>query len=477
MRIARPPGPHGARLYAGMLAGSSPTDYLTRVTARHPRIAHLRLGKEHVYVLGHPELVHELFVVHGRSTRKGRALERIRMLLGDGLLTSEGDLHREQRRRIQPALHGRRVTANADTMVSAALERDARWRALSGSSPADKAATGKAATGKAATGKAATGKAANPPTGESAEVDMAAEMAGLTLTVVGRALFGSDLRELTEQVADSLGVLLRGFQRHLLPGSDLLLRLPTRRRTDLAAAVHRLDRLVQQLIDERRATPPGPDLLSALLASIDDDSLVRDEVMTLLLAGHETTATALSWSWWLLSEHPDVTAWLHEEVDGYDPDDLAKGDLELLPRTRAVFAEAMRLYPPSWILGRRTLIDLELDGWTLPGGSLCVASQWVLHRDDRFWDAPRVFRPQRWITPDGRWDEAAPGQPRAAYFPFGLGSRVCVGLAFAWLEGVLVLAALARRWAPRTVPNHVVTIHPAVTLRPRHGVRMALHPR
>jgi cytochrome P450 len=133
-----------------MLAGGLPTDYLTRVTARHPRIAHLRLGKEHVYVLGHPELVHELFVVHGRATRKGRALERIRMLLGDGLLTSEGDLHREQRRRIQPALHGRRVTAHADTMVSTALERDARWRALSGARPANNAAANNAAADNAA---------------------------------------------------------------------------------------------------------------------------------------------------------------------------------------------------------------------------------------------------------------------------------------------------------------------------------------
>ncbi|MEQ7006491.1 cytochrome P450 [Actinopolymorpha sp. B17G11] len=476
MRIARPPGPHGVLLYAGLLASGSPTDYLTRVAARHPRVAHLRLGREHVYVLGHPDLVHELFVVHGRSTRKGRALERIRILLGDGLLTSEGELHRTQRGRIQPAMHGGRVAAYAETMVAAALEHDARWRILSGAGPAAEGTADTPVGGAVDTPVGGpVGATANAPA--PATVDMAEEMSGLTLTIVGRALFGSDLRELAKPVAESLGVLLRGFQRHVLPGSDLLLRLPTRRRAGLFAAVDRLDLLVRQLIDQRRAAPPGPDLLSALLTSIDDNSLVRDEVMTLLLAGHETTATALTWTWWLLSEHPEVATWLHEEVDGYDRDDLSSADLERLPRTRAVFAEALRLYPPSWILGRRTLVDLELDGWTLPAGSLCVASQWVLHRDPRFWNAPLEFRPQRWITREGRWDEAAPGQPRAAYLPFGIGSRICVGLAFAWMEGVLVLATLARRWAAQTLPDQVVAVRPAVTLRPRNGIRMSLHQR
>jgi cytochrome P450 len=480
-------------LYAGMLARGSPTDYLMRVTRRHPRLAHLRLGREHVYLLGHPDLVHELFVVNGRSTRKGRALERIRMLLGDGLLTSEGELHRTQRRRIQPALHGGRMAAYADTMVGAALECDARWRTRAGversghmmsdwtgDSMGD--TTGGAAVGPAAgaVGPAAgavgpAGGAVGPAGGAvGGTVDMAEEMSGLTLAVVGRALFGSDLRDLAEPVADALGVLLRGFQRHVLPGSDLLLRLHPRRKARLFDAVDRLDRLVRQVIDNRRSAPPGPDLLSALLASIDDDSLVRDEVMTLLLAGHETTASALTWTWWLLSEHPEVAAWLHEEVDTACRDGLSYDDLEQLPRTRAVFAEAMRLYPPSWILGRRTLVDLELDGWTVPAGSLCVASQWVMHRDRRFWDSPLEFRPSRWITREGCWDEGAPGQPRAAYLPFGIGSRICVGLAFAWTEGVVVLAWLASRWAPRTLPDQVVAVRPAVTLRPKDGIQMIL---
>ena len=445
-----------------MAARRDPTVYFEQVVRAHPRIAHLRLGREHVYVLGHPALVHELFVVRGRETRKGRALERIRMLLGDGLLTSEGDLHRQQRRRIQPALHGDRIAAYADAMVATAKEYDRRWRLRLPGSDGDR--DGDRDGGGSHGGAGAV------------ERDLATEMSGLTLKVVGRALFGSDLGEVSAPVAESLGTLLRGFQRHLLPGADLLLRLPTPGRARLFAAVDRLDAVVRQVIERRRDQPPGPDLLSELLAHMEDDTRVRDEVMTLLLAGHETTATALTWTWWLLSEHPEVARWLHEELDAF-ADAPSYADLDRLPRTRAVFAEAMRLYPPSWILGRRTLSDVTLDGWTLPAGSLCVASQWVLHRDERFWSAPLAFRPGRWITARGTFDEAAPGQPRGAYLPFGLGGRICVGLAFAWTEGVLVLATLARHWAPRLAPGQQVAVRAAVTLRPKHGMRMLLYPR
>ncbi len=439
-RVARPPGPRGRVLYAGLAARRDPTTYFERVIRDHPRLAYLRFGREHVYVLGDPALVHDLYVTKGRMTRKGRALERIKMLLGEGLLTSEGELHRTQRRLIQPALHGQRIAAYADAMVDAAHECATRWH-------------------------------------DGAELDLAREMSDLTLTVVGRALFGSELAHVTDQISESVTTLLRDFQRHLIPGSDLLLRLPTRRRARLFGAVDQLDRLIRQVIANRRAETPGADLLSALLSAMDDDTQVRDEAMTLMLAGHETTATALTWTWWLLSEHPEVARWLHEELDAVGGDRLTYADLERLPRTRAVFAESMRLYPPSWILGRRTLTDVELDGWTLPEGSLCVASQWVMHRDPRFWTEPLAFRPQRWITPDGRYDESAPGHPRGAYLPFGIGSRICVGLAFAWTEGVLVLATLARDWAPRLAAGQAVGLRPGITLRPKYGMRMVLHAR
>ncbi|SDT26619.1 cytochrome P450 [Actinopolymorpha singaporensis] len=442
-RVARPPGPPGALLYAGLALHREPPAYFLRIARRHPRLAHLRLGGEHVYVLSHPDLVHELFVTRGRDLRKGRTLERIRMLLGEGLLTSEGEWHRSQRRLVQPALQGDRLRAYAPVMVRAARDRAAGWR-------------------------------------DGLQVDLAREMSALTVAVVGEALFGTDLRDRSDEVADALGELMDGFSRRMLPGADLLLSVPSRGRARLFAAVDRLDALVRGMIAERRRRPLGSDLLSTLLeASADDGTAVRDEVMTLLLAGHETTASALSWTWWLLDRNPEAAAWLRAEVDAVaaDPARLTYADLDRLPRTRAVLAEAMRLYPPSWILGRRTLADVELDGWTLPAGSLCVTSQYALHRDPRFWAAPDAFAPARWIGRDGAFGEGVPGQPRAAYLPFGVGARICVGLGFAWTEGVLVLATLARRWAPQVAPGHRVRPQAAVTLRPNGGMPVVLHER
>lgn len=458
--MARPPGPPGALLYAGLALHREPPAYFLRIAHRHPRLAHLRLGGEHVYVLSHPDLVHELLVTRGRDLRKGRTLERIRMLLGEGLLTSEGEWHRSQRRLVQPALQGDRLRAYAPVMVRAARDRAAGWR-------------------------------------DGLQVDLAREMSALTVAVVGETLFGTDLRGRSAEVADALGELMDGFSRRMLPGADLLLSVPTRGRARLFAAVDRLDTLVRTMIAERRDRPRGPDLLSTLLdasagaagtgggsdagadGETDADAAVRDEVMTLLLAGHETTASALSWAWWLLDRNPEAAAWLHAEIDAVvtDPARLTYADLDRLPRTRAVLAEAMRLYPPSWILGRRTLVDVELDGWTLPAGSLCVTSQYALHRDPRFWAAPDAFAPARWIGSDGAFGEGVPGQPRAAYLPFGLGARICVGLGFAWTEGVLVLATLARRWAPQVPPGHRVRPQAAVTLRPSGGMPVVLRER
>jgi cytochrome P450 len=256
--------------------------------------------------------------------------------------------------------------------------------------------------------------------------------------------------------------------------------LPSTRR--LVGTGARLDALIDRLIAEHRSAGDRGDVLSMLLAARDPDGAampdrqIRDEVRTLMLAGHETTANALAWAWLLLDQHPAEAARLHAEIDrlpagpGYD-------DLPRLPGTRAVVAETMRLYPPAWVVGRRLLADVELAGWTVPARSIAVASQWVTHRDPRWWPDPLAFRPARWLDPAGRYDDTAPGQPRGAYFPFGLGRRVCIGESFAWTEATLALATLAQRWSPALRPNHPVDIRPAVTLRPAHGLPMTLHPR
>jgi cytochrome P450 len=445
--VARPPGPEiGPLEILRLLRARRPTDFLELAAAESPTLAHFRLGREHMYLLGTPELIRGLLLGHGRVTAKGRGLEQARLLLGHGLLTSEGDLHRRQRRLLQPAFHAERIRRYAEHMRAAAVELgDVRW-------------------------------------GAGDVRDVAADMADLTLRIVGRTLFDADLSGDATGVSGALALFLSHAQRTMLPGGPLLNRLPLPSTRRLMEAGAGLDRVVYRLIAEHRAAGDRGDILSTLLAARDEDGApmpdrqVRDEVLTLMLAGHETTANALAWAWLLLDRHPEAAGRLHAEVDAL-PGTPGYDDLDRLPWTRAVVAETLRLYPPAWVVGRRMLADVTLDGWTVPARSICMACQWVTHRDARWWTQPLAYRPDRWLTVDGRYDEAAPGQPRGAYFPFGMGRRVCIGESFAWTEAVLVLGALARAWAPALVPGHPVDVRPAITLRPAHGLRMTLYRR
>jgi cytochrome P450 len=447
-QVQRPPGPDiGPLEILRLMRTRRPTDFLEQAATDSPTLAHFRLGREHMYVLGTPELIRGLLLGHGRVTAKGRGLEQARRLLGQGLLTSEGDLHRRQRRLLQPAFHPDRIRTYANEMRAAAVDlpAGAGWR--------------------------------------DGEVrDVAAEMRGLTLRIVGRTLFATDLAADATGVATALTTFLGRAQRVMVPGGPLLNRLPLPSTRRLAEAGADLDRVVYRLIGEHRATGDRGDMLSMLLAARDDDGTampdrqVRDEALTLMLAGHETTANALAWAWLLLDRHPEAARRLHAEVDPL-PTAPTYDDLDRLLWTRAVVAETLRLYPPAWVVGRRMLADVTLDGWTVPARSICVASQWVTHRDPRWWTEPLAYHPERWLDAAGRYDENAPGQPRGAYFPFGLGRRVCIGESFAWTEAVLVLATMARDWAPTLVPGHPVDVRPAITLRPAHGLRMTLHRR
>jgi cytochrome P450 len=445
-RVARPPGPDlNAVEILRMMRSRRPTDLLEKVSAAGPTLGHFRLGAEHAYLLGTPELVRELFGPLGRVTRKGRGLEQARRVLGTGLLTAEGDLHKRQRRLIQPAFHDRKIASYAGVMTTAAADLGERWS-----------------------------------DGETR--DLAVDMAELTLRIVGHALFDTDLTTESARVSESLATFLRGSPRAMLPAATLLNRLPLPSSRRIAAADERMNALVYRLIEEHRRDGDRDDVLSMLLAARDEDGSampdrqIRDEVLTLLLAGHETTANALAWTWYLLDRNPAAAAALHREVDALaaDPSYATLGDL---PYARAVVAESMRLYPPAWVIGRRLLAGARIAGWSVPARSICVASPWVTHRDPRWWTDPAEHRPERWINPDGRYDDAAPGQPRGAYFPFGGGRRICIGESFAWTEAVLVLATLARRWAPALVPGHPIDIRPAITLRPAYGMRMVVHAR
>ena len=316
----RPPGPDlGPLELARMLRSRRMIDFLERAAADGPQLSHFRLGREHAYLVGTPELVRELFGTLGRVTAKRRGLEQSRRLLGQGLLTSEGDLHRRQRRLIQPAFHAGRIRSYANVMVSeaAGLPAAAGW----------------------------TGGAVR---------DVAVDMADLTFRIVGRTLFASDLAADSPAVAGALAEFLGRYGRALVPGGPVLNRLPLPSTLRLRAAGAELDRVVYRLIAERKAAGPrgGADVLSTLLAARDEkgepmpDRQVRDEVLTLLLAGHETTANALAWTWLLLDRHPAAADRLHAEVDRF-PGPPGADDLAALPWTRAVVAESMRLYPPA----------------------------------------------------------------------------------------------------------------------------------
>lgn len=425
----RVPGPTAAGLWYDLVAHRDPLTTLRRVAGDYPQIARLHLGTTRAYLFNDPQLVTALLVTWGRMTRKGRMHERIRDVLGDGLLTSEGPNHARHRRIIQPSMHGDRLATYYPVIVQAGAAQAQRWRP-----------------------------------GE--QRDLAADMSAVTLSVIGRVLFGTDLAEQSAPIADCLRDLLRGAGRHLLPGGDLWLSMPTRAGRRRMRAAARLDRIVQDL-----AARDGDALVPRLARQLPADQ-VRDEAMTLLLAGHETTATALTWTWWLLDRHPDVARWWHEELDRC----ATITDPDRLPRTRAVLAESLRLFPPSWLLGRRLTAPVRAAGYALPAGALCAASQWTMHRDPRFWHRPHEYAPGRWLAGE-TFDEAAPGQPRGAYFPFGMGARGCVGRGFARAEATLLLAILGQQWAPAVVPDVWPTPVPGVTLRPRHGLPAVLYRR
>jgi cytochrome P450 len=307
-------------------------------------------------------------------------------------------------------------------------------------------------------------------------LDIAQEMMRLTLTIVGKTLFDADVERGASEIGAALTKIMEGWPRLMSPFYQVLNRLPLPGNRRAREGQEFLDATILRMINERRASGEDRgDLLSMLLLAQDEegdgsgmtDKQVRDESLTLFLAGHETTANALTWTWYLLSQHPAVETKLHAEIDAVLVGRLPTADdVPQLPYTRMVLAEAMRLYPPAWVIGRRALDNYEIPPYQIPANSLLLLSPYVMHRDPRYYVNPDVFDPQRW-TP-----EAQAQRPKYAYFPFGGGPRQCIGEAFAWMEGVLLIATLAQRWRLRLVPGHPVVPQPLITLRAKHGMRM-----
>jgi len=404
---------------------------------------YFKAGPFHVYLVSDPEHIRDVLVTNNSKFMKGQGLQEMKRLLGEGLLTSEGELHKRQRRLIQPMFHHKRIHGYGDVMVERSVRMCESWK-------------------------------------DGQTLDVHQQMMRLTLSIVAKTLFDTDIEDRdANRVAEALATSLGLFDRVTSPLFQLFMRVPASpvmRRFQRAKET--LDEIVYGMIRERRKTGDRGDLLSTLLLAQEDggeqmnDLQVRDEAITIFLAGHETTANALTWTWYLLSQHPEVQAKLHEELDtvlGDRPPTVA--DLENLPYTQRVLSEAMRLYPPAWILGRRALADHEIDGYRIPEGSIVVAAQYLVHHDSRWFPDPYRFDPDRWLP------EQAASRPKFSYFPFGGGQRLCIGEPFAWMEGELLLATLAQRWTPRLVRGHPVELSPVVTLRPKHGMKMTVHAR
>jgi cytochrome P450 len=424
-----------------------PLAFLRAMPAQYGDVVRVALGPMEVTLVSHPDLVEDILVTRNRLWQKDAFMQNLRPVLGEGLLSSEGDFWRRQRRLAQPAFHRDRIAAYAGIMVEYAARLAGTWR-----------------------------------DGEVRDVHK--DMMRLTLEIVAKTLFGAHVGDHAEEVGEALEDILTVFADPLqifIPGYRHL-PLPSRRRFD--RAVKRLDAIIYSVIEQRRKSGAGEtvDLLSMLLHAQDEDGSrmsdkqLRDECMTLFLAGHETTALALSWTWLLLSQHPEVDAKLaHELHTVLDDRPATLADVPNLKYTAHVVAEAMRMYPPAWSMGREAREDVVLthEGreYLVPKGSQVWFAPWPMQRDARWFPRPDEFRPERWEGDFGKTLH------KYAYFPFGGGPRFCIGQAFAQMEAVLLLATLARAFRAEVLPRPKAIPQPSVTLRPKHGLRVRLHRR
>lgn len=440
-----PPGPRGLP-YIGQAWNFTrdPLGFLSGVAQRYGDISCFTLGGVQAFFVRHPDYIREVLITQRGSFTLSPLRKRLDAVVGQGLFTSEGELHARQRRLMQPVFRKSRIEAYANSIAELSRRTRDQWR-----------------TG--------------------AEIDLTEETMKLTMLVAARALFEDDIEADAEAVSSNLAVLLEFFTRISSPFLRLWLKMPLPSSRRFHRAVRDLDAVIYRMIDRRRgAAGAGNDLLSLLMQAKDDETNVfmterqlRDEILTLLIAGHETTANLLGWTLYLLSQHEACAERLHAEarsVLGGRPGFVA-ADAERLAYGRQVIQEGLRLYPPGWFIGRAALAEVSLGNYTLPKGAVVLMSQYVMHRDGRFFEQPERFAPERW---EGDFLERL---PRGAYFPFSAGDRHCIGEGFAWQEALLILATLAERWKFELVPGQRIRPKPSVTLRPDRPIRMIVRAR
>jgi cytochrome P450 len=437
-----PPGPKGKLITGVMREFNRDTlGFIERLQRDYGDVVRSRFLYLYAYFLYNPADIETMLTTDAKSYRKARSLRSpfFFRLVGNGLVTSEGDFWRRQRRLAQPAFHRQRISSYGEIMVQYAQRAMTNWK-------------------------------------DGEQRDISREMTRLTLEAVVKTLFNSDVSNDADHVGAILSQIVKPFASQATLKWIADNRLPTRDHRRYFNAVSEIDRIVYRIIAERRASGSDEgDLLSMLLQAQDEDgshmsdAQLRDEVMTLFLAGHETTALSLSWSWYLLATHPHAEQKFHAELDevlgGRAPD---VSDLPNLKYTEMIAKEAMRLYPPAYAVGREAIEDTEIGGYRVPRKTQLFAFQWVTHRDPRYFERPNEFEPERWAS------ESIQRLPKYAYFPFGGGPRQCIGNYFAMMEVVLMMATIGQRFRFSLAEGFQMEVLPVLSLRPKNGIRVRL---
>jgi len=473
-----PPGPT-SKLPLGLFINflRDPLSVLDNISQRYGDISHFKFGKQNIYLINHPDYIKDVLVTYNSNFIKSRGLQLARRVLGEGLLTSEGELHHKQRQLVQPLFQSDQITKYANIMTDYTLRMSNHWS-------------------------------------ESEIIDIHKEFMQLTLSIVSKAFFDVDIEEAeTKEISEYVTTLIEYFNRTRIPFARTIEKLPLPSNIRFYHAKKQLDTIIYRIIDKHRTSitttdndSNNPDeeknqhkegcnhkdLISLLLqgetdaftSSINEKSkiskntstlkqhLVRDNVATIFLAGHETVANALTWTFYLLSQNPKEEELLHQEIDSVLDDNSNENsvptikEISKLEYTERVFAESMRLYPPAWAIGRQAINNCKIGKYTIPAGSSILMSQYLMHRNPRYFPQPQRFDPERW-TPQEK-----ARRPRFSYFPFGGGPRSCIGESFAWMEGTLLIATIVQRWNMWHELGHSVVLQPLVTLRPKYGMLM-----
>ena len=474
--INYPPGP-SSRLPLKLVFEflRDPLTVLHNLSKEYGDISHFKFGKHHIYFVNDPDYIKDVLVNYENNFIKSRGLQLAKRILGEGLLTSEGELHRRQRQLIQPVFHSDEVHNYANIMTDYTLDISSQWH-------------------------------------DQATIDIHKEFMHLALAIVSKIFFNVSIEESeVKEIDQYVTTIIEHFNRARIPFAGIIEKVPLPSNIRFHQSKRHLDEIIYRIIDShvnsnsdnddynqpQNGSHLHSDLIRLFLqgqadghisASKNNESLgkrnkkihnniasnnrqqLRDNVMTIFLAGHETVANALTWTFYLLSQNPKEEKMLHEELDSVLRDDNAATakDISKLEYTQRVFTESMRLYPPAWAIGRQAIKDCKIGDYVIPIGSSILMSQYLMHHDPRYFREPERFDPERWNP------EEKAKRPRFSYFPFGGGARSCIGETFAWVEGILVIATIARRWKMRVMPEHPIVLQPLVTLRPKHGMHMRI---